>query len=132
MEQKEPVARSYTEDIRESSTKALLRGLGLNDKDLKKARIAVIDTWNVIDPAQTHLANLAESVKEGIVEAGGLAFNYNLTNLSDGAGDSPYILPSRDLMCNEIETIMDGCMLPAASQWLVFCRVLPVWICPPW
>lgn len=52
MEQKEPVARSYTEDIRESSTKALLRGLGLNDKDLKKARIAVIDTWNVIDPAQ--------------------------------------------------------------------------------
>ena len=78
MEQKEPVARSYTEDIRESSTKALLRGLGLNDKDLKKARIAVIDTWNVIDPAQTHLANLAESVKEGIVEAGGLAFNYNL------------------------------------------------------
>ena len=36
MEQKEPVARSYTEDIRESSTKALLRGLGLNDKDLKR------------------------------------------------------------------------------------------------
>lgn len=111
MEQKGPAIRSYSEDIRESSSKALLRALGLNDKDLKKPRIAVIDTWNVMDPGQTHLADLAESVKEGIVEAGGLAFHYNLTNLSDGAGDSPYVLPSRDLMCNEIETIMDGCLL---------------------
>lgn len=111
VEQRKVTVRSYSEDIRESSSKALLRALGLNNQDLKKPRIAIIDTWNVIDPGQTHLTNLAESVKEGIVEAGGLAFNYNLTNLSDGAGDSPYILPSRDLMCNEIETIMDGCLL---------------------
>ena len=113
MEQKDPVIRSYKNDIRSSSAKALLRGLGLSDEDLKKPRIAIINTWNEINPGHIHLDTIAEAVKEGILEAGGLPLNFNITNLCDGVGGGPYILASRDLMCNEIETIMDGCQLDA-------------------
>ena len=113
MKQKEPVIRSYNNDIRSSSAKALLRGLGLSDEDLKKPRIAIINTWNEINPGHIHLDTIAEAVKEGVIEAGGLPLNFNITNLCDGVGGGPYILASRDLMCNEIETIMDGCQLDA-------------------
>ena len=113
MTQKEPAIRSYDDDIRHSSPHALLRGLGLAKEDLKKPRVAIINTWNSINPGHVHLDTLAEFVKEGILEAGGLPFNFNITNICDGIGAGPYILASRDLMCNEIETIMDGCQLDA-------------------
>ena len=113
MTQKEPAIKSYDDNIRNSSPHALLRGLGLSKSDLKKPRIAIINTWNSINPGHVHLNELAEAVKEGILEAGGLPFNFNITNLCDGIGGGPYILASRDLMCNEIEVIMDGCQLDA-------------------
>ena len=113
MTQKEPAIRSYDDDIRHSSPHALLRGLGLAKEDLKKPRVAIINTWNSINPGHVHLDTLAEFVKEGILEAGGLPFNFNITNICDGIGAGPYILASLDLMCNEIETIMDGCQLDA-------------------
>lgn len=113
MTQKEPAIRSYDDNIRNSSPHALLRGLGLGKEDLKKPRIAIINTWNSINPGHVHLNELAEAVKEGVLEAGGLPFNFNITNLCDGIGGGPYILASRDLMCNEIEVIMDGCQLDA-------------------
>ena len=113
MTQKGPAIRSYDDDIRNSSPHALLRGLGLSKEDLKKPRVAIINTWNSINPGHVHLDTLAESVKEGIIEAGGLPFYFNITNICDGVGAGPYILASRDLMCNEIETIMDGCQLDA-------------------
>ena len=111
MSQKEPPIRSITDDIRDSSSQALLRGLGLSKEDLHKPRIAIINTWNEINPGHVHLETLAEAVKEGVLEAGGLPFNFNITNICDGVGGGPYILASRDLMCNEVETIMDGCQL---------------------
>ena len=113
MTQKEPAIKSYDDNIRNSSPHALLRGLGLGKEDLKKPRIAIINTWNSINPGHVHLNELAEAVKEGVLEAGGLPFNFNITNLCDGIGGGPYILASRDLMCNEIEVIMDGCQLDA-------------------
>ena len=113
MKQKELVIRSNADHIRKSSQRALLRGLGLSDEDLKKPRVAIINTWNEINPGHIHLDTLAEAVKEGVIEAGGLPLNFNITNLCDGIGGGPYILASRDLMCNEIDTIMDGCQLDA-------------------
>ncbi len=108
MEKKTLEIKWTVDNIRDSSRKALLRGLGLTDDDLRKPRIAVINTWNEINPGHIHLEQLAESAREGIIEAGGQPFYFNITNLCDGIGGGPYVLASRDLMCNEIETIMDG------------------------
>ena len=111
MEHKEPALKWTVDNIRDSSKKALLRGLGLTDEDLRKPRIAIINTWNEINPGHIHLETLAEAAKAGVLEAGGQPFYFNITNLCDGIAGGPYVLASRDLMCNEIETIMDGCQL---------------------
>lgn len=86
-----------------TAPKALLRGIGLSDDDLQKARVGVINTWSDINPGHIHLREVAEAVCRGVREAGGYPFNMNAVNICDSIGSGPYVLPSRDLLVNEIE-----------------------------
>ena len=55
----------------------LLKALGLDDQDIdKKPFIAVVNTWNELNPGHKHLRNLAEAVKYGVLEAGGFPFEF--------------------------------------------------------
>ena len=83
--------------------RSLLHGIGLTDEDLSKPRVGVINTWSDINPGHIHLLPVAESVCQGVREAGGLPFNFNGMNLCDCIGSGSYVLPSRDLLVNEIE-----------------------------
>ena len=99
---------------------SLLMGLGLTMEDLAKPRVGVINTWSDINPGHVHLRPVAEAVCEGVKEAGGQPFNFNGLNLCDSIGSGPYVLPSRDLLVNEIE------FMQRPTSWMPWCLSAPV------
>ena len=86
-------------------TRSFMRGLGYSDEEMKKPRIGIINTWNEMNPGHIHQRELAEAVRSGITESGGLPFLFYAVNLCDCVGGGDYVLPSRDLLVNEVELI---------------------------
>jgi len=108
---KYPKLRNYADDklsLDYQGPRSLLKGIGFTDEDLNKPRVAVINTWSEINPGHIHLKEVAEFVCRGVKEAGGFACNFNALNLCDAIGGGPYVLPSRDLLVNEIEVIVEA------------------------
>lgn len=89
-------------------TRSFMRGMGISDEEYEKPHIAIINTWNEMNPGHIHQRELAESVRGGIIEAGGLPFLFYGLNLCDCVGGGAYVLPSRDLLVNEIELIIEA------------------------
>ena len=82
----------------------ILYGLGYTQEEVeKRPYIAVVNSWNEYNPGHVHLREVAERVKQGIRDAGGLPFEVVTTGLCDGMvlKDPRYIeLPSRNLICD--------------------------------
>lgn len=95
--------------------RAQWKALGLTDADLEKPKIAVVNTSSELSSCFSHLDGVAAHVKQAVREAGGLAFEVRTAAPSDfitSAGrQGRYILPSRDLMVNDIEVQVEGAML---------------------
>lgn len=87
---------------------SLLRACGYSYEDLKKPRVAIINTWSEMNPGHIHLKDLAAEVKKGIYEAGGMGYEFNCVSVCDCIADTKYVLPSRDLLVNEIELLVEG------------------------
>ena len=113
-------ARSYRSNFEPGTTRwavrrAQWRALGLTDGDMKKPKIAIINSSSEISICFSHLDEVAKIVKEGICEAGGLPFEIKTTAPSDfitGAGrGGRYLMPSRDLLVNDIEVAVEGAVL---------------------
>ena len=56
----------------------ILYGLGYTEEELKRPYIAVVNSWNEYNPGHIHLREIAERVKQGIRDAGGLPFEVRL------------------------------------------------------
>lgn len=97
--------------------RAQWRALGLSDADMEKPKIAVVNTSSDIAICFSHLDLVAKEVKQAIRDAGGLPFEIRTTAPSDfiiSAGRrATYILPSRDLIANDIEVQVEGAQLDA-------------------
>ncbi|MEO5694736.1 MAG: dihydroxy-acid dehydratase [Usitatibacter sp.] len=95
--------------------RAQWKALGLTDADLEKPKIAVVNTSSELSSCFSHLDGVAARVKQAVREAGGLAFEVRTAAPSDfitSAGrQGRYILPSRDLLVNDIEVQVEGAML---------------------
>ena len=108
--------------------RALLCACGVKEEDLKKPFIAVVNSWTEIVPGHIHLQGLAKAVKEGIKEAGGLPFEFHTIAVCDGLAmghkGMKYSLPSRDVIANSIEIMIeahafDGMVLIPACDEIV-------------
>jgi dihydroxy-acid dehydratase len=95
--------------------RAQWRSLGLSDEDMEKPKIAVVNSSSELASCFTHLDGVAAKVKEAIRAAGGLPFEIRTAAPSDfitNAGRrGGYILPTRDLIVNDIEVQVEGAML---------------------
>jgi dihydroxy-acid dehydratase len=95
--------------------RAQWRALGLTDEDMEKPKIAVVNSSSELAICFSHLDGVAQAVKEGIREAGALGFEIRTAAPSDfihSAGRAGrYILPSRDLITNDIEVAVEGAQL---------------------
>ncbi len=90
-----------------SYERALYLGCGYTYEDLLKPKIAVVNSWNDINPGHIHLRKLAELVKEGIKEKGGTPMEFNTIATCDGIANSgnfsKYVLPTRDIIAASVE-----------------------------
>lgn len=96
--------------------RGLIRGMGYTEEEFNRPLIAVVNSWNEYNPGHVHLKKLAERVKQGVREAGGLPFEVGTTAICDGMvlKNPRYIeLPSRNSICDEVELIVESNMFDA-------------------
>lgn len=113
-EYKDPSLRSstLTNGIARTGQRALLYATGMEEEDLKKPFIAVINSFNEMVPGHMHMRELAEQVKNGIWEAGGIPRETGTISICDGLCQGHkgmrYPLPSRDLIADSIEMAVEA------------------------
>jgi dihydroxy-acid dehydratase len=95
--------------------RAQWRALGLSEADMEKPKIAVVNSSSELSSCFSHLDDVARLAKEAIRAAGGLPFEIRTAAPSDfvtcaGHGGG-YILPTRDLITNDIEVQVEGALL---------------------
>ena len=63
---------TLTNGLGRSGQRALLYATGMDEEDMKKPFVAVIGSFSEMVPGHVHLRELADYVKQGIIEAGGV------------------------------------------------------------
>ncbi len=108
--------------------RGLLKSLGVIDEEFDKPFIAVVNSYSEIVPGHYHLDRISKAVKEGILEAGGIPFEFNTIAICDGLAmgheGMRYSLPSREIISYSIELVIkahafDGMVLIASCDKVV-------------
>ncbi len=89
----------------------ILQGLGLTPKELRrKPVIGVVNSWNEANPGHKHLNQLAQEVKYGVYEAGGIPMEVCTVGPCDSYGGGNfggrYLLPLRDIVADSVEAFV--------------------------
>ncbi len=97
--------------------RSLLRAVGLTDADFDKPFVAVANSHVDIIPGHFYLQEYGRIAKDEIRKAGGVPFEFNTIGVDDGIamghGGMKYSLPSRELIADSIETMMEAHQLDA-------------------
>lgn len=97
--------------------RSLLRATGLKDDDFDKPFIGIANSHIDIIPGHFFLQEYGRVVKEAIREAGGVPFEFNTIGVDDGIAMGHdgmlYSLPSREIIADSIETVMNAHSLDA-------------------
>lgn len=92
--------------------RGLLHALGVDVEDLEKPFIGIANSYTDIVPGHMNLKRLVEAVKEGVWRGGGVPFEFNTIAVCDGLAmghlGMKYSLPSRELIANSIETMVEA------------------------
>jgi len=98
--------------LERAAHRALLKSLHLTDEMIAKPWVAIVNSWNEIVPGHIHLRQLAEAVKQGVRDAGGTPFEFNTIAICDGLCQGTtgmkYSLPSRDIIADSVEVMVEG------------------------
>ncbi len=89
--------------------------MGISEEDLEKPKIAIVNSSSTLSVCYIHLDAVSQAVQQAVKESGGLPFEIRTAAPSDfitSAGlKARYILPSRDLIVNDIEVQVEGACL---------------------
>ena len=100
-----------------SMQRALYKSMGYSDYDLERPLIGVANSWNRIVPGHYNLNLVSDYVKQGIRQAGGTPIEFGVIAACDGIAQGHdgmhYILPTRDLIANDIEMMIEAHRLDA-------------------
>lgn len=111
-----------------AKVRALYKSMGYSDYDLGRPLIGVANTWNTIVPGHYNLRQVSEYAKQGIYQAGGTPVEFGVIAGCDGVANGHqgmrYILPSRELIANSVETMaeahkLDGLVLLGSCDKIV-------------
>jgi dihydroxy-acid dehydratase len=98
--------------IEKAPHRALLKALGLTDKDIAKPFIGIANSYTNLVPGHIHLNQIADAVKTGISSAGGTPFQFNTIAICDGLAmgheGMRYSLPSRELIADSVEVMVQA------------------------
>ena len=97
--------------------RSLLRALGIDELEMKRPFVAVVNSKSDYVPGHMHLDKIAEQVKAGIRNAGGVPFEFNTIGVCDGIAMNhkgmKYSLCSRELIADSIEVMLTAHPLDA-------------------
>jgi len=97
--------------------RSLLRATGLKDEDFNKPFIGVANSYTDMIPGHFFLNRVGEIIKEEIRANGCVPFEFNTIGVDDGIAMGHdgmlYSLPSREIIANSIETMMNAHKLDA-------------------
>src|SRR3954449_5700169 len=95
-----------------AGARALMQASGVAREDFGKPIIAVANSFTEFVPGHTHLAPVGRIVSEAIHAAGGIAREFNTIAVDDGIamghGGMLYSLPSRDLIADSVEYMVEA------------------------
>ncbi|MDD4332395.1 MAG: dihydroxy-acid dehydratase [Methanosarcinaceae archaeon] len=119
--------------LERTPNRSLLKATGITDAEMKRPFIAVVNSWSDIIPGHIHLDKLAEAVKAGIRNAGGVPFEFHTIGVCDGIAmgheGMKYSLPSREVIEDTIELMIkahqfDGLVLIPACDKIVPAHIM--------
>ena len=97
--------------------RSLFRATGLKNEDFDKPFIGVANSFIEIIPGHFFLDKYAKIIKDEIRSNGCVPFEFNTIGVDDGIAMGHegmlYSLPSREIIANSIETVMNAHMLDA-------------------
>ncbi len=95
-----------------AGARALWRATGMKENDFGKPIIAVVNSFTQFVPGHVHLKDMGQLVAEQIEKAGGVAKEFNTIAVDDGIamghGGMLYSLPSRDLIADSVEYMVNA------------------------
>ena len=105
-------SRTSTHGRNMAGARALWRATGMSDGDFGKPIIAIANSFTQFVPGHVHLHNLGQLVAREIEKAGGIAKEFNTIAIDDGIamghGGMLYSLPSRDLIADSVEYMVNA------------------------
>lgn len=97
--------------------RSLLNALGIDETEMKRPFIAVVNSKSDYIPGHQQLDQIGEAVKAGIRNAGGVPFEFNTIGVCDGLAMNhkgmKYSLCSRELIADSIEVMLTAHPLDA-------------------
>ena len=105
-------SKNVTQDSTQPAAQAMLHAIGLSDDDLKKPQVGIASTGYEGNPCNMHLNELSTYVKKGVQEEDLIGLIFNTIGVSDGISMGTlgmrYSLPSRDVIADSIETVVQA------------------------
>jgi len=120
-----PRSRDVTDGIEATTSRGMLRAVGMGDADWDKPQIGIASSWNEITPCNLSLDRLAQASKEGVFSGGGYPLQFGTISVSDGISmgheGMHFSLVSREVIADSVETVMmaerlDGSVLLAGCD----------------
>ncbi|WP_456421180.1 dihydroxy-acid dehydratase domain-containing protein, partial [Lutibacter sp.] len=105
-------SKRVTQDPTQPAAQAMLYGVGLSEQDMKKPQVGIVSTGFDGNPCNMHLNNLASQIKEEVNKENQIGLIFNTIGVSDGismgTSGMNYSLPSRDIIADSIEIVMNA------------------------
>ncbi len=120
-----PRSRDVTDGIEATTSRGMLRAVGMGDADWDKPQIGIASSWNEITPCNLSLDRLAQAAKEGVHGGGGYPLQFGTISVSDGISmgheGMHFSLVSREVIADSVEVVMqaerlDGSVLLAGCD----------------
>lgn len=98
--------------IERAPHRSLLHAVGCTRREFDKPFIGIVNSFSEIIPGHIHLREIADAVKDGIRNEGGVPFEVNTIAVCDGIAMNhagmKYSLPSRELIADSVEIVAEA------------------------
>ncbi len=105
-------SRTSTQGRNMAGARSLWRATGMKDADFEKPIVAIANSFTQFVPGHVHLHDVGQRVKKVIDAAGGWGVEFNTIAVDDGIamghGGMLYSLPSRDLIADSVEYMVNA------------------------
>jgi dihydroxy-acid dehydratase len=110
-------SHDVTTGMQKAPARAMLRAVGMTDKDWEKPQVGIASAWNEVTPCNMTLRRLAQQAKDGVRDAGGFPMEFGTITVSDGISmgheGMRASLVSREIITDSVECVMHAERLDA-------------------